>query len=230
VQRVGRLIGRLVRRLIRRLILGLTTLAACASAPPAQVACPCPAPSAPAAPPQPQVEWDAHNGTIRCRSNQIQVPKVLREQVRWTDLEELAILPAASPAGGALVVGLFPAGENDGEPSMIEDAVATFTRLHLWAGAGLQGESDFRLKAESNLEEIRLASDYEIDGRSGKLVYLKMDGCRIAAVDFPIPEKHPPLTRMLDDLRPELPDASWALKEFPTLARQKARAKATSGD
>jgi hypothetical protein len=211
-----------------RLIVGLAALTACARTPTAPVASPGPAAAGPAVPPQPQVEWDAYHGTIRCRSNQVQVPKALREQVRWTDLEELAILPVGSPAGGALVVGLFPAGEDIGGPSMIEDAVATFPRLHLWAGGGLQGESDFHLKAEGNLAEIRLAGDYEIDGRAGKLVYVKMDGCRIAAVDFPIPQQHPPLTRMLDGLRPELLDADWPLKQFPVIAPPRARGKATN--
>jgi hypothetical protein len=188
-------------------------LAGCATAPSPPASCPCPPAETPPPPAQALVDWDAAAGTIRCGSTKIAVPDGLREQVRWTNLEELAVLPPGDPPGGALIIGAIEetAAEDDEGRSVLGDAVATlgdaastFVRLHLLSGAGLAGEAKFRLDAKSDLRDSRIAGDYTLDERSGKLVYVKIESCRIAAVDFPVASGQPLLTRLLDGVEPVL--------------------------
>jgi hypothetical protein len=195
-------------------IICFACLLGCASMPPpAGPAPPTVAPPAPtaASPPEAAVEWDARAGTLLCRSTKITVPPELREQVRWTNTDELALLPPGAPAGGALVIGLIEA-DDDGRGALdfFEDAALTWLRLQLLAGGGLLGAVDMSLSGSSNFEDGQLAADYTLGDRKGKAVYLQTQGCRIAALDFPLSSERAPLTNLLDTLaariRAQLPE------------------------
>jgi hypothetical protein len=159
-----------------------------------------PAQTASAPPPEPAVEWDARAGTLRCRSATITVPEQLREQIRWTNTDELAVLPAGSPAGGALVVGLVEVNDDGDAPNFFEDATLTWLRLQLLAGSGLLGTVEMQLTGGTNFDDGRLVGEYTLGDGKGKAVYLRFGLCRIAALDFPLASDHPPLTNLLAKL------------------------------
>ncbi|HEY7372275.1 MAG TPA: hypothetical protein VIF57_08965 [Polyangia bacterium] len=164
-----------------------------------------PAQAAPASPPETAVEWDARAGTLRCRSAQITVPPELREQIRWTNTDELAVLPPGSPAGGALVVGMIEVNDDGDAPNFLEDATLTWLRLQLLAGGGLLGAVDMKLRGGTNFDDGRLVGEYTLGAGKGKAVYLRFGLCRIAALDFPLPSDHPPLTNLLAKLEALVP-------------------------
>ena len=172
-----------------------------------------PAPAAPAPAAEGAVEWDARAGAIRCRSTKLVVPKALHEQVRWTNTDELAIVPAADPAGAALVIGLIEANDesngdrdNDADDALdfVGDTGLTWVRLQLLAGGGLPGTVEMKVTGNTNLEESRWVAEYTIGDRRGKAVYLEIDRCRIAALDFPLPSDGPQLTGLLDKLQAQV--------------------------
>ena len=172
---------------------------------------PPPVPSpAPAAPPEAAVEWDARAGTIRCRSTKLVVPEALRERVRWTNTDERAIVPAGEPAGAALVIGLIEESDegdrsSDGDAAdFVGDTGLTWIRLHQLAGGGLLGTVEMSLSGNTNFEESRWVADYSVGERRGKAVYLEIDRCRIAALDFPLPSDRARLTGLLDELQAQI--------------------------
>jgi hypothetical protein len=189
-----------------------------------------PAPAAAARAAETAVEWDARAGTIRCRSTTLAVPQQLREQVRWTNTDELAIIRACDPAGAALVVGLIEASDDgDDAPDFLEDATLTWVRLQLLAGGSLVGTVEMSLSGNTNLEESRLVAEYTLGDRRGKAVYVRTDGCRVAALEYPLPSDHPPLTRMLDKLQAEVA-AKFPETFFQRRERARFDARARAGD
>jgi hypothetical protein len=192
-----------------------------------------PAPAAAAPAVEMAVEWDAAAGAIRCRSTKVAVPEQLRGQVRWTNTDELAILPAGDPAGAALVVGLLEANDAaDDPPSFLADAMLTWLRLQLLAGGGLVGPVEMSLDGNTSLEESRVVAAYTLGDRRGKAVYLQIDGCRIAALDFRLPSDRPRLTGMLDRLQAEIaakfPETFFQRRERARFNARARRAAATN--
>jgi hypothetical protein len=188
------------------------------------------APPAPTAAPAPEaaVEWDARAGTLRCGSEKITVPPELREQVRWTNTDELAIVPAGSPTGGALVIGLIETDDDGGGAlDFLEDAAQTWVRLQLLAGGGLLGTVEMSVSGNTNFEQARLAAEYTLGEGRGKALYLQSGPCRIAALDFPLPSDHPPLTNLLAKLEARIRALSpETFLERRARARFDARARA----
>ena len=77
-------------------------------------------------------------------------------------------------------------------------------RLQLLAGGGLPGTVEMKVTGNTNFEESRLVAEYTIGDRKGKPVYLEIDRCRIAALDFPLPSDGPQLTGLLDKLQAQV--------------------------
>jgi hypothetical protein len=182
----------------------------CVPLPPPDPGRPPPVPStqAPPASTEAAVEWDARTGTIRCRSTKLVVPEALREQVRWTNIDELAIVPVGEPAGAALIVGLIEqsdsGGTDDEAADFVGDTGLTWIRLHQLAGGGLVGTVEMSLSGNTNFEESRWVADYTFGDKRGKAVYVEIDGCRVAALDFPLPNDRPRLTVLLDELQAKI--------------------------
>jgi hypothetical protein len=185
----------------------VASLCGCATAPPAG---PAPPPiRAPAAGTleagtpvsSPLIEWNTRAGTIRCRPTKFEVPEPLRAQVRQSAPNELTIVPSGSPPGGALIVRLLSAVDDQSQFAFLEDFPSMFVRLHLLATGGTRPPENADMKADGgSLEHTRLVVEYTLENRRGKMIYFQAGGCRFAALDYPSPGAKPVLTLLLEGL------------------------------
>jgi hypothetical protein len=161
-----------------------------------------------APPPAPLIEWQASSGTIRCRSSKIAIPETLRGQVRWSTPHELALVPSRSPPGGALVVTLLEAVDNDGPFKFLEDSPRMWIDLHLLAvgvdrgtsGGDAGAKDEVRVRGNLNEDGDRVIAEYDVGEKHGKAILLQVGRCRIRALDFPIPGTDPMLTDLIRTL------------------------------
>jgi hypothetical protein len=174
-------------------------LASCASAPPNTAL-----PAGPAPPPDPLLEWNAERGTLRCRSTEIAIPPPLRAFVRRTAPDEVTLVPSWSPPGGALVVTSLSATHPADATAFLRDLPTTWGRLHRLA----TGNDFASANADANINWTmgRMVIHYAVRDRSsqpGKLVYLQIARCRIAALDVVGSATNAALTELLDGLEAE---------------------------
>jgi hypothetical protein len=158
----------------------------------------------------PLVEWNGASGTIRCRSTTIAIPEPLRPFVRNTGPDEVTLVPPWSPPGGALVVTSLTATQPGDAIAFLQDLPAVWGRLHRLASGKDFGSAN----ADANISwtKGRIIVQYAVRDRSsdsGRLVYLQIARCRIAALDLVGSQTSAALTELLDGLDAE-PDFAVA--------------------
>jgi hypothetical protein len=190
-----------------RIVACASALVGCAPGLASQREAPLAPPPVAASPATALIEWDARSGTLRCRSSKIAIPEALRGQVRWSTPHELTLVPSRSPPGGALVVTLMDAVDDDRPLTFLEDSPRMWIDLHLLAVGGdlaikNAGAETDQLQVRGNLEEDgdRVITEYDLGEKHGKAILLQVGRCRIRALDFPIPTAAPMLTGLINQL------------------------------
>ena len=179
----------------------LVGLAGCAYgevAPAARVA-----PTFPPTPAPPPVSWDAASGELACGLlQQVAVPADLRQLVELDGNDEAEIVLREQTHGALVVTARALAHDTD-----ISDVPYLSNLLVSWVDLFEKVEPDWpALKVDGvnvRYDNGRLVMDYASSAPllQWRLVYVKANDCRIAALERVGPDDKPRLTALLDDLR-----------------------------